>query len=171
MIAFAREYPEMRGFLPQPVAELPAAEILPQAVARLCSSDIVQTPSAQLATSDGLVILQQLVAQLPWGQNVILLDKVKDLRARRWYVEQTITHGWSRSVLALQIKSEAYARAGKAVHNFQATLPPPQSDLAEQVLSGLKGVKKAIGVSEYQLTRALPKEFRSSLPTVEQMET
>ena len=35
----------------------------------------------------------------------------------------------------------------------------------------LKGVQKAIGVSEYQFTRVLPTEFQSSLPTVEQIET
>jgi hypothetical protein len=35
----------------------------------------------------------------------------------------------------------------------------------------LKGVKKAIGVSGYELTRALPRKFQSSLPSVEQMET
>jgi hypothetical protein len=49
-------------------------------------------------------------------------------------MRQTIEHGWSHSILALQIKSNAHARAGKAVHNFHATLPPPQSDLAAQVL-------------------------------------
>jgi predicted nuclease of restriction endonuclease-like (RecB) superfamily len=290
MIAFAHEY-GARPILPQPVAKSPSSEILPQAVAKLTSLEMTQTPSAQLAVTEDLAKLQQLVAQLPWGHNVILIEKVKNLRARLWYVQQTITHGWSRNILALQIKSAAYEQRGKVIHNFHATLPPPQSDLAAQVLKdpyifdfltlaepfrerelelallahveklllelgqgfafvgrqfhldvgsddfyldllfyhlrlrcfvvidlkrgpfkaeyagkmnfycnvvddrlrhaddkstiglilcqdknkivaeyALRGVKKAIGVSEYQLTRALPKELRSSLPTVEEME-
>ena len=42
-------------------------------------------------------------------------------------------HGWSRNVLALQIESGLHTRQGKAVTNFKATLPPPQSDLAQQI--------------------------------------
>ena len=34
----------------------------------------------------------------------------------------------------------------------------------------LRGMKKPIGISEYELTRALPKELQSSLPTIEQIE-
>ena len=133
MIAFAHEY-GARPILPQPVAKSPPSEILPQAVAKLTSLEMTQTPSARLAVTEDLAKLQQLVAQLPWGHNVILIEKVKNLRARLWYVQQTITHGWSRNILALQIKSAAYEQRGKAIHNFHATLPPPQSDLAAQVL-------------------------------------
>jgi predicted nuclease of restriction endonuclease-like (RecB) superfamily len=104
MIAFAHEY-GARPILPQPVAKSPSSEILPQAVAKLTSLEMTQTPSAQLAVTEDLAKLQQLVAQLPWGHNVILIEKVKNLRARLWYVQQTITHGWSRNILALQIKS------------------------------------------------------------------
>jgi predicted nuclease of restriction endonuclease-like (RecB) superfamily len=100
----------------------------------LLGSKILQTLSAKLPTADDLTKVQQLAAQIPWFHHVILMEKVKDLRARLWYAQQTITHGWSRSILALQIKSAAHTRAGKPVHNFHATLPPPQSDLAEQVL-------------------------------------
>jgi predicted nuclease of restriction endonuclease-like (RecB) superfamily len=291
MIHFAREYGP-RPIVQQPVAQLSEPAKRPVVLAQLPSSEISPQAAAKLVVPDDLTKVQQLVAQIPWGQNVILLDKVKDPSARLWYMQQTITHGWSRSILALQIKSGAHARAGNAVHNFHATLPPPQSDLAAQVLKdpyifdfltlaepfrerelelalldqvqkfllelgqgfafvgrqyhlevadddfyldllfyhlrlrcfvvvdlkrgpfkaeyagkmnfycnvvddhlrhaddkptiglilcqdknriiaeyALKGVKKAIGVSEYQLTRALPKAFRSSLPTVEEMET
>jgi predicted nuclease of restriction endonuclease-like (RecB) superfamily len=123
--------------VPQAAAQLETRNISPQPVAKLAvPADLieVQQLAAQLTGSDDLAILQQLVTKLPWGQNVILLDKVNDLRARLWYAQQTVTHGWSRSILALQIKSGAHARAGNAVHNFHATLPPPQSDLAAQVL-------------------------------------
>ena len=64
-------------------------------------------------------IVQQAVAQLPWGHNVRLLDLVKDGVERRWYMEQAIQNGWSRNVLVLQIESGLYRRQGKAVTNFQ----------------------------------------------------
>ena len=79
-------------------------------------------------------IVQQAVAQIPWGHNVRLLDLVKDPEERLWYARQTILNGWSRNVLVMQIESGLYRRQGKAVTNFQATLPEPQSDLAQQLL-------------------------------------
>ena len=57
-------------------------------------------------------IVQQLVAQLPWGHNVILLEKLKDPEARRWYAQSAREHGWSRSILALQIDSKLMSRQG-----------------------------------------------------------
>jgi predicted nuclease of restriction endonuclease-like (RecB) superfamily len=78
-------------------------------------------------------ILQQLVAKLPWGHNVRLLDAVKNTGERIWYAEQAIANGWSRNVLVLQIESQLYRRQGKALTNFDRTLPPPQSDLAQQI--------------------------------------
>jgi predicted nuclease of restriction endonuclease-like (RecB) superfamily len=79
-------------------------------------------------------ILQQLVAKLPWGHNVRLLDHVKNPAERLWYVRQAIESGWSRNVLVLQIESRLFLRQGKATTNFQATLPAPQSDLARQLI-------------------------------------
>lgn len=79
-------------------------------------------------------ILQQLVAKIPWGHNVRLLDKVKDPAEREWYVRQTIENGWSRNVLAVQVESGLFYRQGRAVSNFARTLPAPQSELAQQIL-------------------------------------
>jgi predicted nuclease of restriction endonuclease-like (RecB) superfamily len=79
-------------------------------------------------------IVQQLVAQIPWGHVVRLLDHVKHPAEREWYVRQTIQYGWSRNVLLHQIESGLYQRQGHALTNFDRTLPPPQSDLAQQVL-------------------------------------
>jgi predicted nuclease of restriction endonuclease-like (RecB) superfamily len=79
-------------------------------------------------------IVQQLVAQLPWGHNVRLLDKVSSMEERLWYVRGAIEHGWSRNVLEIHIESGLYRRQGKALTNFQRTLPAPQSDLAQQLL-------------------------------------
>jgi len=79
-------------------------------------------------------LVQQLAAQMPWFHNCVLLDKVKSPEQRTWYVQQTISNGWSRNILVQQIESKLFNRQGKAVSNFQATLPSPQSDLAEEVI-------------------------------------
>lgn len=78
--------------------------------------------------------VQQPAAQLPWFHLCILLDKVKDPADRDWYAGKSLEHGWSRNVLAMQIDTQAHARAGSAVTNFDACLPPPQSDLAREAL-------------------------------------
>jgi len=72
------------------------------------------------------------VLNIPWGHNVILIEKVKNPRERVWYARQTIGHGWSRAILHHQIESDLYLRQGKAITNFTDTLPAPQSDLALQ---------------------------------------
>ncbi|HRY47800.1 MAG TPA: PDDEXK nuclease domain-containing protein [Candidatus Paceibacterota bacterium] len=253
---------------------------------------IGQPPVAQSsADSAAAQIWRRAVSQLTWAHNVILIQKVKHLPTRLWYARKAFEHGWSRDVLSLQIQSRAHERQGKAITNFERTLPPPQSDLATQLLKdpylfdfltlekpfhereleigllqhlqdflvelgagfafvgrqlhmevgeddfyldllfyhlklrcfvvidlkvgpfkaeyagkmnfylnavddrlrhaddqpsiglilcqdknrvvaeyALRGIKKAIGVSEYQLTRALPKKLQSALPSIEQIE-
>lgn len=107
-----REFPEMKGFSARNLKYMRAfAEAWP----------------------DGEFV-QQVVAQLPWGHNVRLLDRVKEPQERKWYAGKVIEHGWSRPVLVHQIESRLYHRQGKAVTNFQVTLPPVQSDLAHEML-------------------------------------
>jgi len=78
--------------------------------------------------------VQQVVGRIPWGHNVRILDSVKDPKEREFYIRETIANGWSRNVLALQIQSDLYQRQGKALTNFELTLPKPQSDLAQNLL-------------------------------------
>jgi predicted nuclease of restriction endonuclease-like (RecB) superfamily len=79
-------------------------------------------------------IAKQLVSQLPWGHNLVIISKAKSQDEARFYARKTLEHGWSRSVLTHQIEGGLYRREGKAVTNFQATLPQPQSDLAQQTI-------------------------------------
>jgi predicted nuclease of restriction endonuclease-like (RecB) superfamily len=81
-----------------------------------------------------LELVQQAAALIPWFHNVLLLERVKDAEARQWYVGKTIEHGWSRSILTTQIETRAHERTGRAITNFDRTLPPEQSDLAREVL-------------------------------------
>lgn len=74
------------------------------------------------------------VAKIPWGHNIVIIDKVKDPQERAWYVGKTLENGWSRSILKMQIDTELYNRQGHAITNFSKTLPTLQSDLAQQVL-------------------------------------
>ncbi len=77
---------------------------------------------------------QQLVAQIPWGHNLLIISKIKNIDEAKFYVQKTLENNWSRAVLTHQIESGLYQRAGKAITNFQATLPAPHSDLAHQML-------------------------------------
>lgn len=79
-------------------------------------------------------ISQQVVGQIPWGHNILLLQKLETLQDRLWYAHKTIEHGWSRNVLLHWLDSGLHKREGKAITNFQITLPSPQSDLAHQTL-------------------------------------
>ena len=76
----------------------------------------------------------QAVAQIPWGHNIVILEKLKDPVERNWYTVQTMQYGWSRAILTHQIESGLYHRQGKAISNFDRALPPPQSDLARETL-------------------------------------
>ena len=98
-----------------------AASIVPQPVGQLVrgkrpslSTPIPAQPAREL---DG-PILPQPVAEIPWGHNVDLIEKLKDHDQRLWYAQQTTANGWSRSMLLHWIDSDLFARQGKAVTNF-----------------------------------------------------
>lgn len=74
--------------------------------------------------------VQEVLAQLPWYHQLALLDKLPGPETRRWYAAKAIEHNWSRNILVIQIETRLLERSGKAVTNFTASLPKPQSDLA-----------------------------------------
>lgn len=80
--------------------------------------------------------VQQVVAQIPWGHNILLLDKIKNIEERKWYIAESIKNGWSRNILNMQIDSKLYERQAisEKINNFQTTLPDVQSDLAVQTM-------------------------------------
>ncbi len=81
-------------------------------------------------------ILRQLVAEIPWGHNLVLLNSVKSPAERIWYARQTIANGWSRAVLVHQIETGLHRRQAGALkaNNFKHTLPAKQSELVAQTL-------------------------------------
>lgn len=104
-------FPEMKGFSPRNLKYMRAFA--------------AAWPDAEL--------VQRTVAQLTWGQNIALLEKLDKAEDRLWYAARTIEHGWSRVILGTQIQGQAHLRHGKAQNNFPATLPPHESDMAAQV--------------------------------------
>ena len=79
-------------------------------------------------------IVQQVVGQIPWGHNIALLEKLKSPEERAWYARATVTNGWSRNILVMQIETRLYERQGGAITNFERTLTKPDSDLTRQIL-------------------------------------
>ena len=79
-------------------------------------------------------IVQQLVGQLPWGHNIVLLTRLKSQEWRLTYARRAIEHGWSRNLLGLHIETQSLEREGRAITNFELRLPKPQSDLARESL-------------------------------------
>lgn len=78
--------------------------------------------------------IEQLIAQIPWGHNILIITKIKNIEEALFYINETIINGWSRAVLRIQIETDLYSRQGNAITNFNKTLPEPQSDLANQTL-------------------------------------
>lgn len=74
------------------------------------------------------------IMQIPWGHNIVIITKIKNVDEAIFYVQKTIQNNWSRAVLTHHIESGLFSREGKAITNFQSTLPTPQSDLARQTL-------------------------------------
>ncbi|MCY3023296.1 MAG: PDDEXK nuclease domain-containing protein [Planctomycetota bacterium] len=130
-----REFPGIAGFSSQNIWRMRAFhlawtdEILSQPARESGAAEL-----SQLAREADGRNLPQAVAEIPWFHNVVLVWKLKNPAERLWYAQKTIEHGWSRAILVHQIELDLYARQGKAITNFKATLPPPQSDLATQII-------------------------------------
>ena len=80
--------------------------------------------------------VQTMSAQIPWSHNCLIMDKIKDVDTRTWYISKTIENGWSHSVLTHQIESGLYERQAisEKISNFESRLPAPQSELAIQTM-------------------------------------
>lgn len=118
-----REFPDVKGFS---VRNLKYARQwyefwLPMPIGQQAVAQLAQQPASQILA-------------IPWGHNLAIMTKCKQYSEALYYVQATLTHGWSRSVLVHQIESGLWQREGKAITNFAQTLPAPQSDLATQLL-------------------------------------
>ncbi len=74
------------------------------------------------------------IFSIPWGHNIVLIQRIKAEKERLWYASMTIAEGWSRNALTHSIESNLYKRHSRAITNFKERLPPPQSKLATETL-------------------------------------
>lgn len=96
--------------------------------------------------------------QIPWWHNIVIVSKAQSHEEALFYLAQTQQHGWSRAVLTHQIESQLWQRKGNAVSNFEQTLPPVQSDLAQQSLKDpyvFDFLALTEDYNEYELEKAL----------------
>ncbi len=137
-----RDFPEMTGLSPRNLKYMRAlAEAFPDAE-----------------------IVQQVVARLPWGHAIKLVEAIKEPNERIWYANQAVELGWSRNVLVHQVESGLYHRQGKALTNFARTLPAPQSDLAQELIKdpySFDFLSLGPDISERELERGLLEHLRS----------
>jgi predicted nuclease of restriction endonuclease-like (RecB) superfamily len=147
MLAFYKEYQD-DTILPQPVAKTESTE------------NEVSTNLSQ-----PVAILQQLVAKLPWGHNILLMEKIKDQEVRFWYMQQTIEKGWSRDMLLNAIKMESFQHAQSIKsHNFESTLAKVHAEYANEVFKssynlGFLGITEP--VRELELENRLISKIRA----------
>ncbi len=81
-------------------------------------------------------LIKELVTAVPWGQNLLILNKLRDPQSILYYLMATMQLGWSRNVLLNQIKAGAYERAVKESkrHNFSLVLPESLAEQADEML-------------------------------------
>ena len=129
-------------FTQEPLAQIQPADnkettIMQEPLAQI--PDVTGTISriCQIAIEDmERIFLSSPVARINWASHVVILNNPLLLGVRYWYMKQSVEMGWSSNVLKIQIESNLYDRQIKSnkVNNFTATLPAPQSDLANYLL-------------------------------------
>lgn len=86
---------------------------------------------------DGQQVVGQLedqIFQIPWGHNLVIIAKIKDVEEALFYVQKSVENNYSRATLTQQIEKALYTRSGSAVTNFKNRLPAIHSDRANQTL-------------------------------------
>jgi len=77
---------------------------------------------------------ESILCKIPWRHHTVILQYCKDFESATFYIQQTIINNWSRNILEIQLESNLIERQGKAINNFEITLPKLQSDLAKETL-------------------------------------
>jgi predicted nuclease of restriction endonuclease-like (RecB) superfamily len=132
-----KEFNTMKGFSSTNLKYMASfAENYPDLLLLPNNNAIGQAPLDQLEI--GYFVNEKLssILNITWYHNLSLLQDITDHNQRLWYAQETIANGWSRNILMHQIKSDLYSRQTtlNKTHNFDLTLPNPQSDLATNLL-------------------------------------
>ena len=120
-------------------------------------AEIPHSPLRFANSEAAIAFLRRLVAEIPWGQNLVILNKVSTPSASLWYLLATARFGWTRNVLLNQIKAGAYERAvaDKKSHNFALALPEHLAEQAEEMLKSsynleFLGIRRAVRERELE---------------------
>ena len=142
-----RELPDTNGFsrtnlfsMRQFYLFYAKSQIVHQAGGQIKTQELMQQPVGQTGSYEivhqvvGLLPKDSILVKIPWRHHVLIINKTASLGEAFFYLNQTIANNWSRNVLQIQIESKLFKRQGKALNNFELTLPTPQSDLARETL-------------------------------------
>ena len=141
---------------------------------------------SQDADGWGKKTLQRLAVDLKNDYSEIKGFTVRNMQ----YIVQSITNHWTTRYLQEAIKLDDYGKHGALANNFTEPLPVPEANDVKSMLKdpyifdmltfkskdrikaeyALRDIQKPIGISDYELGQALPKDFRGSLPTIEEIE-
>ena len=115
---------QLLEFTQEPLAQIQNVAKTVSAIYRITIEDIEK------------LFLASPVARINWASHVIMLNNSLPLGVKYWYMKQSVAMGWSSNVLKIQIETNLYNRqiSNNKVNNFTATLPAPQSDLANYLL-------------------------------------
>ena len=82
------------------------------------------------------IIMRQLVAEIPWGQNLLIMSKIKNEEEKKFYLEAVKNYGWSRNELNIQIKADTFRRqlSLEKTNNFKETLPSHLAKQADEIM-------------------------------------
>lgn len=139
------EFPEVKGFSRSNLMYIKkwylfyskTGSIVQQPVGQIAQQPVLQLSAGSIRRQSVGPIGQQgiaQIAQIPWGHNIAIISKCKNVKEALFYVQSILEHNWSRDVLIHQIENGLYKREGKAITNFSRSLPKPHSDLAQQTL-------------------------------------
>ena len=131
MRAFAEAYPSFQ-FTQGTLAHVKNTENKRDTILQEELDLIVQPLAAQLGQLPNIQFVQSMVAQISWTHHTIILDKIKELSERLFYIRKTIENGWSKNILKLQIETDLYQRQGNTINNFELTIPAYESDLVKE---------------------------------------
>lgn len=111
-------------------------------------------------------LMQQAVAQVPWGHNILLMTKLKDMDMRKFYIEAVLKNNWGRDMLAFQIDNGYHLRIGNATNNFKISLSNTNSDLANNILKDpymFNFISLKQNYREYELENAMIERIKDVL--------
>jgi predicted nuclease of restriction endonuclease-like (RecB) superfamily len=131
MLTFYKEYQSLTIGQP-PVAKLEKEDnlISPLSVSELERNETSISP---ILLAKLQVIDSKVFTKVSWSNHTLLIEKIKDLSIRFWYMKQIVQNGWSYDTLVVQIKSKVHERQGTLINNFDKTLAQTDSNWAKHL--------------------------------------